>query len=302
MTSLFWGWPSLSGGGHAPLGVTLPILGVVVMFGGFLSPAGGCCCPFWGRLSLFWGWWTYSGDSSPHFGDVYPHFGTSYPCFGDSGCILGMVIPVGDSGPILGTIYPHFGDGYSHFGGSGPILGLAPPVSGMAAPFWRQLSPFQGEIHGPALPRPPHLCVIPPPPGAGGAEGLAPARVHGNAGVGASASQGVHHDLPRGALRGDWYGAGATPFHPPNPGYVSGDTTGCQAHLGVPCPLPTGSGTSKKLAKRNAAAKMLVRIHNVPMEPREGSEAEVEEDQFSMVLAGEGLMGDTGTPRPPRGG
>ncbi|NXE56743.1 TRBP2 protein, partial [Casuarius casuarius] len=44
-----------------------------------------------------------------------------------------------------------------------------------------------------------------------------------------------------------------------------------------------GSGTSKKLAKRNAAAKMLVRIHNVPMEPREGSEAEAEEDQFSMA-------------------
>ncbi|NXS60621.1 TRBP2 protein, partial [Brachypteracias leptosomus] len=43
-----------------------------------------------------------------------------------------------------------------------------------------------------------------------------------------------------------------------------------------------GSGTSKKLAKRNAAAKMLVRIHNVPMEPREGSEAELEEEQFSM--------------------
>ncbi|XP_035169780.1 RISC-loading complex subunit TARBP2-like, partial [Oxyura jamaicensis] len=47
-----------------------------------------------------------------------------------------------------------------------------------------------------------------------------------------------------------------------------------------------GSGTSKKLAKRNAAAKMLVRIHNVPMEPREGSEAEVEEDQFCMVRGG----------------
>ncbi|NXL68982.1 TRBP2 protein, partial [Chordeiles acutipennis] len=43
-----------------------------------------------------------------------------------------------------------------------------------------------------------------------------------------------------------------------------------------------GSGTSKKLAKRNAAAKMLVRIHNVPMEPRDGSEAEAEEDQFAM--------------------
>ncbi|XP_074989905.1 RISC-loading complex subunit TARBP2 isoform X3 [Calonectris borealis] len=61
-----------------------------------------------------------------------------------------------------------------------------------------------------------------------------------------------------------------------------------------------GSGTSKKLAKRNAAAKMLVRIHNVPMEPREGSEAEVEEDQFSMVPASEGLTGDTGTPASPR--
>ena len=77
--------------------------------------------------------------------------------------------------------------------------------------------------------------------------------------------------------------------------------TGCQAHLGVPRPLPAGSGTSKKLAKRNAAAKMLVRIHNVPMEPREGSEAEVEEDQFSMVPASKGLMGDTGTPRSPQG-
>lgn len=47
--------------------------------------------------------------------------------------------------------------------------------------------------------------------------------------------------------------------------------------------FPPGSGTSKKLAKRNAAAKMLVRIHNVPLDPREGSEAEMEEDQFSIV-------------------
>ncbi|KAL8163961.1 UNVERIFIED_CONTAM: RISC-loading complex subunit tarbp2 [Gekko kuhli] len=47
--------------------------------------------------------------------------------------------------------------------------------------------------------------------------------------------------------------------------------------------IEIGSGTSKKLAKRNAAAKMLVRIHNVPLDPREGSEAEVEEDQFSIT-------------------
>uniref|UniRef100_A0A8D0GLD6 TARBP2 subunit of RISC loading complex n=1 Tax=Sphenodon punctatus TaxID=8508 RepID=A0A8D0GLD6_SPHPU len=56
---------------------------------------------------------------------------------------------------------------------------------------------------------------------------------------------------------------------------------------------PTGSGTSKKLAKRNAAAKMLVRIHNVPLDPREGSEAEVEEDQFS-ITAGNRLDGPKG--------
>ncbi|XP_048346559.1 RISC-loading complex subunit TARBP2 isoform X1 [Sphaerodactylus townsendi] len=47
--------------------------------------------------------------------------------------------------------------------------------------------------------------------------------------------------------------------------------------------IEIGSGTSKKLAKRNAAAKMLVRIHNVPLDPREGGEAEVEEDQFSIT-------------------
>ncbi|XP_075757736.1 RISC-loading complex subunit TARBP2 isoform X5 [Pelodiscus sinensis] len=54
-----------------------------------------------------------------------------------------------------------------------------------------------------------------------------------------------------------------------------------------------GSGTSKKLAKRNAAAKMLVRIHNVPMEQREGGEAEVEEDQFSIMVGNklDGLRG-----------
>ncbi|KAM6189145.1 RISC-loading complex subunit TARBP2 isoform 1-T1 [Sarcoramphus papa] len=52
-------------------------------------------------------------------------------------------------------------------------------------------------------PPPQHPPYPHPHPGAGGAEGLAPARVHGDAGVGAGASQGIHHDLPRGALRGD---------------------------------------------------------------------------------------------------
>ncbi|XP_053153065.1 RISC-loading complex subunit TARBP2 isoform X2 [Hemicordylus capensis] len=57
--------------------------------------------------------------------------------------------------------------------------------------------------------------------------------------------------------------------------------------------IEIGSGTSKKLAKRNAAAKMLVRIHNVPLDPREGNEAEVEEDQFS-IIAGNKLDGVKG--------
>nr|XP_008101858.1 PREDICTED: RISC-loading complex subunit TARBP2 isoform X1 [Anolis carolinensis] len=57
--------------------------------------------------------------------------------------------------------------------------------------------------------------------------------------------------------------------------------------------IEIGSGTSKKLAKRNAAAKMLVRIHNVPLDPREGSEAEVEEDQFS-ITAGNKMDGVKG--------
>lgn len=39
---------------------------------------------------------------------------------------------------------------------------------------------------------------------------------------------------------------------------------------------------------------MLVRIHNVPLDPREGSEAEVEEDQFSIVSVGGGNGGEEG--------
>lgn len=44
-----------------------------------------------------------------------------------------------------------------------------------------------------------------------------------------------------------------------------------------------GSGTSKKLAKRNAAAKMLLRVHTVPLDARDGNEAEPDDDHFSIV-------------------
>lgn len=45
-----------------------------------------------------------------------------------------------------------------------------------------------------------------------------------------------------------------------------------------------GSGTSKKLAKRNAAAKMLQRVHMVPLDAREGNEAEPDDDHFSIGM------------------
>ncbi|KAK9973640.1 hypothetical protein ABG768_024357 [Culter alburnus] len=47
-----------------------------------------------------------------------------------------------------------------------------------------------------------------------------------------------------------------------------------------------GSGTSKKLAKRNAAAKMLSRIHDVPVDMRSSHEAEAEDDTFSTQMGG----------------
>ncbi|XP_044143440.1 RISC-loading complex subunit TARBP2 isoform X1 [Bufo gargarizans] len=58
--------------------------------------------------------------------------------------------------------------------------------------------------------------------------------------------------------------------------------------------LEIGSGTSKKLAKRNAAAKMLLQIHRVPTEHRENGEPEPEDDQFSMNTGGGRLDGSRG--------
>ncbi|XP_008048461.1 RISC-loading complex subunit TARBP2 isoform X2 [Carlito syrichta] len=46
-----------------------------------------------------------------------------------------------------------------------------------------------------------------------------------------------------------------------------------------------GSGTSKKLAKRNAAAKMLLRVHTVPLDARDGTEAEPDDDHFSLGVS-----------------
>ncbi|XP_053312177.1 RISC-loading complex subunit TARBP2 isoform X2 [Spea bombifrons] len=58
--------------------------------------------------------------------------------------------------------------------------------------------------------------------------------------------------------------------------------------------LEIGSGTSKKLAKRNAAAKMLLQIHKVPPEHRDTGDVEPEEDQFCMSTGGSKLDGSRG--------
>lgn len=48
--------------------------------------------------------------------------------------------------------------------------------------------------------------------------------------------------------------------------------------------IEIGSGTSKKLAKRNAAARMLHRVHTVPLDARDGNEAEPDDDHFSIGM------------------
>ncbi|XP_077386751.1 RISC-loading complex subunit tarbp2 isoform X1 [Festucalex cinctus] len=45
--------------------------------------------------------------------------------------------------------------------------------------------------------------------------------------------------------------------------------------------MEIGSGTSKKLAKRNAAAKMLARIHDVPVDLRTSNDGDAEDDTFN---------------------
>lgn len=77
-----------------------------------------------------------------------------------------------------------------------------------------------------------------------------------------------------------------------SPSITRKESTGLLAMPTPATPSPhSGSGTSKKLAKRNAAAKMLLRVHTVPLDARDGNEAEPEDDHFSIVsgLCGLGL-------------
>ncbi|XP_064257252.1 RISC-loading complex subunit TARBP2 isoform X1 [Passer domesticus] len=103
--------------------------------------------------------------------------------------------------------------GGGHAGAPGAQLSFPPGAPRRARP---RRAPPRPPPRPPPSPRGPPLEMktpVSPPPGrvqprggsagAGGAEGLAPARVHGDAGVGAGAPQGVHHDVPRGEIRGD---------------------------------------------------------------------------------------------------
>ncbi|NXV23519.1 TRBP2 protein, partial [Cepphus grylle] len=147
-------------------------------------------------------------------------------------------------------VYPHLGDGYPILGTVIPIWGIFIPILGMIIPLLSGgSSPYFWGVPV-ALPcpvPPPFLCVVPPP-----------------------------KEL---VVQKGWRLPEYTVTQESGPAHRKEFTMTCRVERFV----EIGSGTSKKLAKRNAAAKMLVRIHNVPMEPREGSEAEVEEDQFSMA-------------------
>ncbi|KAM9408521.1 RISC-loading complex subunit tarbp2 [Pholidichthys leucotaenia] len=57
--------------------------------------------------------------------------------------------------------------------------------------------------------------------------------------------------------------------------------------------MEIGSGTSKKLAKRNAAAKMLSRIHDVPVDMRTSNDADAEDDTFTMNVGSRAESGKT---------
>ncbi|CAM9941522.1 unnamed protein product, partial [Bubo scandiacus] len=137
-------------------------------------------------------------------------------------------------------------------------------------------------------------CWSPPPPRSPGEGGTGVPRVLGGVRVGVRVQCRMRLEGAGGSLGSECNPVGAlqelvvqkgwrlpeyTVTQESGPAHRKEFTMTCRVERFV----EIGSGTSKKLAKRNAAAKMLVRIHNVPMEPREGSEAEVEEDQFSMA-------------------
>uniref|UniRef100_A0A8C3K080 DRBM domain-containing protein n=1 Tax=Calidris pygmaea TaxID=425635 RepID=A0A8C3K080_9CHAR len=186
--------------------------------------------------------------------DSHPHSRADYPHFGDGGPILGSVIPVlatvtpvlgtiillwGTFISILGTVIPFWGH-FSHSGDIFPILGTFISILGTVIPIPGMIIPILGTLpswgggNTLALPGPPQFC----PP------------------------------IQELVVQKGWRLPEYTVTQESGPAHRKEFTMTCRVERFV----EIGSGTSKKLAKRNAAAKMLVRIHNVPMEPREGSE------------------------------
>ncbi|NWI24248.1 TRBP2 protein, partial [Sula dactylatra] len=173
---------------------------------------------------------------------------------GDISCTGGSPTPFASRlSPLLTLCWVGKGDGDPYFGGAmDPFWGWPCPFGGWQCPFWGWQLLFEGSSPhfggvSVALPSPdPPICV----------------------------------PLPQElVVQKGWRLPEYTVTQESGPAHRKEFTMTCRVERFV----EIGSGTSKKLAKRNAAAKMLVRIHNVPMEPREGSEAEVEEDQFSMA-------------------
>ncbi|KFP07858.1 RISC-loading complex subunit tarbp2, partial [Calypte anna] len=144
---------------------------------------------------------------------------------------------------------PHLGASSPSQGLSGSILGTVPsilgpvlPIRASADPFWGQFLPFWGlfSLLGPQASADPFWGHFPPfwvpflPP----------------------------QEL---VVQKGWRLPEYTVTQESGPAHRKEFTMTCRVERF----LEIGSGTSKKLAKRNAAAKMLLRIHNVPVEPRE---------------------------------
>ncbi|NXE01428.1 TRBP2 protein, partial [Chaetorhynchus papuensis] len=180
---------------------------------------------------------------------------------GDISCTGGS--PPRTPGDPLPLGQPHSQPGpplYPHLGTVIPALGWLSLFWGQLCPFWGWLSPFGAGCL--------RFAARSPFRGADGRRGAAPCQ-----------------EL---VVQKGWRLPEYTVTQESGPAHRKEFTMTCRVERFV----EIGSGTSKKLAKRNAAAKMLVRIHNVPMEPRDGSEAEGEEDQFNMTCPRlEGLRG-----------